>query len=192
MPTVVEKKLAFDFPADWEITKYDRQADLKSGEPASFYRRVIEKGGVQNVQGMDVVCRLPNAAEHLQFIEIKDERKRMLSAAKRHNELYKIVLSKTVGTLAGLLLAERLQEISLYSQACLTRNPVVEVVLFLVEPLSAIISADKNNFRRLNKQDQVTLLDQRLNAKLGQWNLAFRLYNLTDRLAPDWQVRDLA
>jgi len=192
MPTVIEKKLAFDFPADWEIAKYDRQVDLKSGEPASFYRRVIEKGGVQNVQGMDVVCRLPNAPAHLQFIEIKDERKRTLIAAKRHNELYKIVLSKTVGTLAGLLLAERLQEVSLQSQACLTQNPVVEVVLFLVEPLPVPISAEKNDFRRLNKQDQVTLLDQRLSSKLGQWDLAFRLYNLTDRPALLWQVRDLA
>lgn len=192
MPTVTEKKLAFDFPADWKISKYDRQADVKFGEPASFYRRIIEKGGVQNVQGMDVVCRLPNAPEHLQFIEIKDERKRTISAAKRHNELYKIVLSKTIGTLAGLLLAERLQEVSLHSQACLTQNPVVEVVLFLVEPLPTLISGDKNNFRRLNKQDQVTLLDQRLSSKLGQWDLAFRLYNLTDRPASPWQVRDLA
>lgn len=192
MPTVIERKLAFDFPANWEIVKYDRQADSKSGAPASFYRRVIEKGGVQNVQGMDIVCRLPGTPKRLQFIEIKDERKRAISAAKRHNELFKTVLGKTVGTLAGLLLAERLEEVSLSFQACLTQNPVVEVVLFLVEPVPALVNADKNDFRRLNKKDQVTLLDQRLTAKLGEWGLAFRLYNLTDRVSPDWQVRDLA
>lgn len=191
MQTVIERKLAFDFPAKWEIVKYDRQADSKSGEPASFYRRVIEKGGVQNVQGMDIVCRLPNAPGQLQFIEIKDERKRTISAAQRHDELFKTVLGKTVGTLAGLLLAERLKEVSLHLQACLTQSPVVEVVLFLVEPLPAPVNAARNNFRRLNKKDQVTLLDQRLTAKLGEWGLAFRLYNLTDRPAPDWQVRDL-
>ncbi len=158
MPTVIEKKLAFDFPANWKIVKYYRQANSKSGEPASFYRRVIEKGGVQNVQGMDIVCRLPSTPEQLQFIEIKDERKRTISAAKRHNELFKAVLGKTVGTLAGLLLAERLEEVSLSVQACLMQNPAVEVVLFLVEPVPAPVDADKNDFRRLNKKDQVTLL----------------------------------
>lgn len=192
MQTVIERKLAFDFPANWEIVKYDRQADSKSGEPAGFYRRVIEKGGVQNVQGMDIVCRLPNAQKQLQFIEIKDERKRTISAAQRHNELFKSVLGKTVGTLVGLLLAERLEEVSLSFQACLTQNPVVEVVLFLVEPVPVTVNSDRNDFRRLNKKDQVTLLDQRLTAKLGEWSLAFRLYNLTDRVSPDWQVRDLA
>lgn len=194
MPTVVEKKLAFDFLADWAVTKYDHQADPATNEPASFYRRVIEKGGVQNVQGVDIICRLPGMPNQLQFIEVKDDRRRTLAAGPRHAELFVSMLGKTTGTLAGLLLAERLDEASLRFCACLSQRPDIEVILFLVEPppVTAPEVDGKNGLRRLNRQDYITSLDQRLTAKLGEWDLNFRLYNLTDRPAPDWQVRDLA
>jgi hypothetical protein len=194
MPTVVEKKLAFDFPTDWVVTKYDHQADPVTNEPASFYRRVIEKGGVQNVQGVDIICRLPGVTDQLQFIEVKDDRKRTLAVGPRHAELFISMLGKTSGTLAGLLLAERLNEASLSFCTCLSQRPVIEVVLFLVEPppVAELEGDTKNSLRRLNRQDYITSLDQRLTAKLGEWDLDFRLYNLTDRPAPNWQVRDLA
>ncbi|WP_046244777.1 hypothetical protein [Hymenobacter terrenus] len=196
MPTVVEKKLAFDFPSNWAVIKYDHQADPVTNEPASFYRRTIEKGGVQNVQGVDIICRLPGVPEQLQFIEVKDDRRRTLAVGPRHAELFISILGKTAGTLVGLLLAERLNEPSLSFCACLSQRPDIEVILFLVEPPPVpILEGDaKNALRRLNRQDYITALDQRLTAKLGEWGLDFRLYNLTDRPAPapDWQVRDLA
>lgn len=202
MPTIEEKNketgegLAFDFPSDWQVSKYDQQENLAANEPASFYRRVIEKGGVQRVQGMDIVCRLPGGFEQLQLIEIKDERKRdpAKSINKRHNKLYKTVLRKTIGTLAGLTLAERLGDDSLRPLACLSRQPAIEIVLFLVEPPQLPVPdvGSKRTLRRVVKQQRKTTLDQRLTAKLEQWGLPFRLYNLTNRLPPDWQVRDLA
>ncbi|HEX8656929.1 MAG TPA: hypothetical protein VF690_05320 [Hymenobacter sp.] len=194
MLTVVEKELAFDFPANWAVIKYDHQADPVTNEPASFYRRIIEKGGVQNVQGVDIICRLPNKPEQLQLIEVKDDRRRTLAAGPRHADLFISMLGKTAGTLAGLLLAERLNEPSLTFCACLSQRPSIEVILFLVEPPPApVLKGDvKNGLRRLNRQNYITSLDQRLTAKLGEWGLDFRLYNLTDRPAPDWQARDLA
>nr|GFD33836.1 hypothetical protein [Tanacetum cinerariifolium] len=80
MPTITERKLAFEFPDDWQAVAYDRPADPVTGEPASFYRRVVERGGVQQVCGMDIVCRLPGVPERLQFIEVKDDRKRKMEA----------------------------------------------------------------------------------------------------------------
>lgn len=202
MPTIEEKNketgegLAFDFPSGWQVVKYDQQEDLAANEVASFYRRVIERGGVQRVQGMDIVCRLPGESEQLQLIEIKDERKRdpSKSLSKRHDKLYKTVLRKTIGTLAGLTLAERLGDDSLRPLACLSRQPTIEVVLFLVEPLQRLVPdiGSKRTLRRVVKQQRKTTLDQRLTAKLEQWGLPFKLYNLTNRLPSDWQVRDLA
>lgn len=130
MPTVIEKKLAFNFPTDWAVTKYDHQADPATNERASFYRRVIEKGGVQNVQGVDIICRLPGTPAQIQFVEVKDDRRRALAAGPRHAELFISMLGKTAGTLAGLLLAERLNEASLSFCACLSQRPDIEVVLF--------------------------------------------------------------
>ncbi|WP_223648997.1 hypothetical protein [Hymenobacter psoromatis] len=202
MPTIEEKNketgegLAFDFHPNWQVVKYDQQENLAANAAASFYRQVIEKGGVQRVQGMDIVCRLPTEIEQLQFIEIKDERKRnpAKSTSKRHDKLYKAVLRKTIGTLAGLTLAERLGHDSLRPLACLSRQPAIEVILFLVEPPQLPVPdvGSKRTLRRVVRQQRKTTLDQRLTAKLEQWGLPFKLYNLTNRLPPDWQVRDLA
>lgn len=194
MPTITEKKLAFDFADGWQVVKYDQQASLESGEPAGFYRRIMEKGGVQHVRGIDLICRLPGLPEKLQFLEVKDDRKRTMAAGPRHAELFIAVMQKTAGTLAGLVLAERLAAASLVPYACLRQLPAIEVILFLVEPeaseMPAVIA--ENKLYRLAKKQGATALDQRLFSKLGEWGLTFALYNLSNRSAPDWQVRDLA
>ncbi|MDO7851318.1 hypothetical protein Q4S41_06920 [Hymenobacter sp. CA1UV-4] len=191
MPIVTERKLELEFPSDWEVIQYDRQGNSKTGEPASFYRRIIERGGVQQVRGMDIVCRLPDVPAKLQFIEVKDDRKRTIGTGDRHAELFISVLQKTVGTLAGLVLAERLGEASLLPQACLSKSPPIEVVLFLVEPAPLPVATTENGLSRLVKKERVAALDQRLTAKLDEWGILFALYNLSNRPPRNWQVRDL-
>jgi hypothetical protein len=95
--------------------------------------------------------------------------------------------------LAGLTLAERLGEDSLRPMACLSRRPAIEVILFLVEPLEKSIPdvGSRRTLRRLVSQQLKTTLDQRLSAALNRWGLPFTLYNLSNRLPPDWQVRDI-
>ncbi len=203
MPSITERKLVFEFPDDWQVVAYDRPANLLTGEPASFYRRVVEKGGVQYVRGMDMVCRLPDLPTRLQFIEVKDDRNWQPAGEEqatgkkkepRHTELFRTVMQKTAGTLAGLLLAERMQEESLRLHACLSREPAIEVVLFLLEPEMQSEPPDpaENGIYQLASKQRVVGLDQKLTNKLAEWGLKFHLYNLTpDRLPPDWQVRDL-
>ncbi|WP_375419381.1 hypothetical protein [uncultured Hymenobacter sp.] len=194
MPTITERELVLEFLDGWQVVQYDRQANSKTGEPASFYRRIIEQGGVTHVRGVDIICRLPGLPERLEFIEIKDDRKRTMKAGPRHAELFTTVLQKTAGTLAGLVLAERLGEESLRPHACLSQNPTIEVILLLVEPAPVPVQAvsGENNLRRLAERQGKTTLEQRLNAKLEEWGLRFALYNLSNRPAPDWQVRDLS
>jgi hypothetical protein len=193
MPTIIEKRLAFDFADGWQVIKYDQRANPETGESAGFYRRVIEKGGVQHVRGIDLICRLPDLPERLQFIEVKDDRKRELAAGPRHAELFITVMQKVASTLAGLVVAERLGDASLLPYACLRQQPAIEVVLFLVEPeLGVPATSGENGLYRLAKKQGVTALDQRLFAKLAEWNLPFVLYNLSNRRPSDWQVRDLA
>jgi len=196
MPRITERKLAFEFPDDWQVVAYDRQADSTTDTPASFYRRVVERGGVQQVCGMDIVCRLPSVPESLQFIEVKDDRKREMAAGPRHTELFRVVMQKTAGTLAGLLLAERLQEEGMLPYACLSKEPAIEVVLFLVEPdlvpeLPQAAASTENNLYRLARKERVSGLDQRLTAKLAEWGLPFRLHDLDKRQPALWTVRNL-
>jgi|GEM_PF-1612565 len=201
MPTIEEinkdsgQGLGFDFPATWQAVKYDQQEDAATNEPAGFYRRVIQSEGVKHIRGMDIVCRLPDETPRLQLIEIKDDRKRQANKAPgdRHTELYETVLSKTMGTLAGLTLAERLGDDSLRPMACLSRLPQLEVVLFLVEavPVPVPNVGSRRALRRLTKLESKSTLDQRLTAKLYQWGIPFSLYNLTNRPPHPWQVRDL-
>jgi len=204
MPRIIERKLEFEFPGDWQAIAYDRPANPVRDEPTSFYRRVVEKGGVQYVRGIDIVCRPPDLPEQLQFIEVKDDRKRESASDEqqdhkkrepRHTELFRTVMQKTAGTLAGLLLAERLQEESLRPYACLSQQPAIEVILFLVEPelLSGVSASADNGIYRLGRKQRVAGLDQKLTNKLDEWGLKFHLYNLnSNRLPPDWQVHDLA
>lgn len=196
MPRITERKLAFEFPDDWQVVAYDRQANSATGTPASFYRRVVERGGVQQVCGIDIVCRLPGVPERLQFIEVKDDRKRKIEAGPRHTELFRVVMQKTAGTLAGLLVAERLREGSMLPYACLSKEPVIEVILFLVEPdlvpeVPQAADDTENNLYRLARKERISGLDQRLTAKLAEWGLSFRLYDLDKRRPTFWQVHDL-
>lgn len=205
MPTIIERNketgvgLAFDFPADWQVIKYDQDENAATAEAAGFYRRVVlgekdEDGeGAQGIRAMDIVCRLPDLPERLQLIEVKDDRRRTKEKGERETELYSTVLLKTVGTLSGLLLAERLGEASLQPMACLSRQPAIEVILFLVEPAAEVVSdvGSKRKLRRLAKLQVKTTLDQRLSSTLRRWGLPFALYNLTNRLPPDWQVREI-
>lgn len=200
MPIIEEKNkdgkgLAFYFPADWHAVKYDQDVDLATNEPAGFYRRVVLSGGVQQIRGMDIICRLPGKPHRLEFIEVKDERERdpATNVALRHEELRQTVLRKTIGTLAGLLLAERLREGSLRPMACLTRNPEIKVTLFLVEPPAVPVPPRRNKeLRKLTKQQTKTGLDQQLRANLDEWGILFYLANMDDRPPTPWQVRDLA
>jgi hypothetical protein len=199
MPTILEvneetgEGLAFDFPRGWKVRKYDQDAEAATNTPAGFYRRVILDDGVQHIRGMDIVCRLPDKPRRLQFIEAKDDRKRAMATGERHTELYETVLRKTIGTLAGLTLAERLGDDSLRRIACLSRQPHIEVILFLVEPAipSRPRQSDRNELRRLVREEGKVTLEQRLRAKLDAWGLPFNLYNLTNRPPTLWQVRDL-
>lgn len=197
MPTIEEKNksgkgLAFDFPSDWHAVKYDQDADPATHEPAGFYRSVILSEGVQQVRGMDIVCRLPGQLPRLQLIEVKDERERTTdtNVAVRHEELRQTVLRKTMGTLAGLLLAERLGDASLSRMACLSRQPLIEVVLFLEEP--ALLPGRSTTLRKSAEKDRKINLDQKLTAKLHQWGIPFFLYDLEKRKPALWRVRNLA
>ena len=196
MPTIEEKNkagkgLAFDFPSDWHALKYDQDAEPATNELAGFYRSVILSEGVQQVRGMDIVCRMPGEPTRLQLIEVKDERERATdtNVATRHEELRQTVLRKTMGTLAGLLLAERLGEDSLRPMACLSRQPLVEVVLFLKEP--ELLPQRSSLLRQATEKDRKTILDQKLTAKLRQWGIPFFLYDLNKRKPALWQVREI-
>jgi hypothetical protein len=191
MPTIQENNLAFDFPADWYAVKYDHDAEPASGEPAGFYRRIVLSEGVQQVRGMDIVCRLPGEPKCLQLIEVKDERKRnpTTDVAVRHEELRQTMLRKTLGTLASLVLAERLGDALLRPVACLSQQPLIEVVLFLEEPPLALQRSTL--LRKVTEKDRKNILDQKLTAKFYQWGMPFFLYDLDKRRPALWQVRDL-
>jgi len=198
MPQIEEGRLIFDFPTGWEVERYDQDADIEAGVEVGFYRRVIINGNeekelpaLQRIRGIDFVARAADAAPRVQFIEIKDDDLNTEDREARHTVLYETVLLKTFNSLSGLLLAERLREPSLTPMACLSLHPVVEVVLFLVDPPVVQVPAigSKRQLRRQNKAVKRNGLDQQLTAKLAGWHLPFYLYNLTTRQPPHWQVR---
>ncbi len=212
MPTITELNketgagLVFDFPTGWIPVKYDQEENPGANEKAGFYRRVVlgeegerkseeeEKSKVaQGVRAMDIVCALPGPGRRVQFIEVKDDREEKRERGVRHSQLYETVLLKTIGTLAGLLLAERLGEETLQGVASLSRQPQIEIILFLVEAAEApqLEIGSKRTLRRVVKKQLKSTLDQRLTAKLEQWGLPFTLYNLTDRRPLEWQVREI-
>ena len=192
MPTFREGKFLFDFPANWQVAHYDRDADPTTGTGPGFYRRVVTNGGVKHVQAIDFVCLPPAEPKKLLFLEIKDDRLDTRAEGERRTLLYEAVMSKVASTLAGLLLAERLRsqlpDDEIQPLACLSELPLIEVALFWLEP-----PALGNTLRRVVKKDGKTLLQQRLTAKLLQWAMPFTLCNLTDtdRLPTDWQVREI-
>ncbi len=204
MPTITEwnkesdRGLAFDFPSDWAAVKYDQEEDALLSEPAGFYRSIIlgekTKQTAQGIRAMDIICRLPGESEQLQFIEVKDDRLRTMAKGERETELYETVLLKTIGTMAGLTIAERLGEDSLRPMARMSRQPAIEIILFLVESPEQPIQdvGSRRTIRRLVRQQLKTALDQRLTAALNRWGLPFTLYNLSNRIAPSWQVREVS
>ena len=160
MPQIEEGRLIFDFPTGWEVERYDQDADIEAGVEVGFYRRVIINGNeekelpaLQRIRGIDFVARAADAAPRVQFIEIKDDDLNTEDREARHTVLYETVLLKTFNSLSGLLLAERLREPSLTPMACLSLHPVVEVVLFLVDPPVVQVPAigSKRQLRRQNK-----------------------------------------
>ncbi len=179
MPSFKEGKFWFDFPADWQVVHYDRDADPATGAAPGFYRRVVTNGGVKQVQAIDFVCLLPATPKKLLFLEIKDDRLDTRAEGERRTLLYESVMSKVTSTLAGLLLAERLHaqwpSDEVQPLACLSELPLIEVALFWLEP-----PVPSSTLRRVVKKDGKTLLQQRLTAKLLQWDMPFTLYNLTD------------
>lgn len=191
MQTFREKKLLFDFPDDWQVAHYDAKADPVAGTPAGFYRRILTSGGVSKIQAVDFVCRLPVESASLQLVEVKDDRLDTRAEGERRAQLYEAVMSKVAGTVAGLLIAERLDaqldDDALRPLACLSNRPEIEIVLFWLEP--PVIGT---TLRRVVKKDGKAILQQRLAAKLRQWGMEFALYNLTDpdRLPIHWQARE--
>lgn len=192
MPTFREGKFQFDFPADWQVVHYDQDADPVTGLAPGFYRRVVTNGGVKYVQAVDFVCLLPGEQKKLLFLEIKDDRLDARAEGERRTLLYEAVMSKVASTLAGLTLAERLRKQlpgdEVQPLACLSELPLIEIALFWLEPV-----VPSNTLRRVVKKDGKTLLQQRLTAKLLQWDMPFTLHNLTDadRLPTEWQAREL-
>lgn len=191
MPTFSEGKFQFDFPVDWQVAHYDRDADVATGATPGFYRRVVTSGGVKYVQAVDFICLLPGERKRLLLLEVKDDRLDGRAEGERRTLLFEAVMSKVASTLAGLTLAERLsQQLAgdeMQPLACLNEQPLIEVALFWLEPV-----APTTTLRRVVKKDGKTLLQQRLTAKLRQWEMPFALYNLTDtdRLPVEWQARE--
>lgn len=192
MQTFREKKLLFDFPDDWQVVHYDAKSDPVTGTPAGFYRRTLTSGGVNKVQAVDFACRLSVVPASLQLVEVKDDRLDTSPEGERRTKIYEAVMGKVAGTVAGLLIAERLgdqlDDDLLRPLACLSNHPAIEIVLFWLEP--PVVGT---TLRRVAKKDGKAILQQRLAAKLRQWNMEFALCNLTDpdRIPIHWNVREV-
>ncbi len=183
------KELWFDFPAGWTVVEFDE--DKANGRPPGYYRRTIISEGVQSVRGVDIVARPPAPSERLLLIEVKDDRERTIAPHLRHEELRTTVLQKVLGTLAGLVIAERTWEESLLRLACLSEKPTIEVVLFLEEPPLPVTPdvGSRRALRRLVNNTYQSDLEQRLTAKLVTWAMPFYLFNLTANPPTEWAVR---
>jgi len=188
MPTIIEGNLHFDFPAGWLAVKYD--------EEQGFYRDTVTRH-IQYIRGVDIVACPTDEVGRLLFIEAKDYRKASGIADTLNSELLETMLRKTLGTLAGLTVAERVQEPSLHRLAILSRQPAIEVVLFLVDkPLTAVAAPPTS--KKLRRQTQATGrndLEQKLTAILADWGLSFKLRGSPIPLQPasnatdEWTVR---
>jgi hypothetical protein len=113
MPTIIEGALRFDFPAGWTAAKYD--------EETGFYRTIVTRH-VQHTRDVDIVACPPDETARLLFIEAKDYRQETVIADTLNGKLLETVLRKTLGTLAGLMVAERVQELTLHKLAILGRQ----------------------------------------------------------------------
>lgn len=184
------QELWFDFPVGWTATEFDR--DKSDSQGPGFYRQVVISDGVEHTRGVDIVARPPAPEHRIQLIEVKDDRLRQMPAQQRHEELRKTLLRKVLGTLAGLVIAERIGEPSLHHLACVGEKPNIEAVLFLEEPAPAPVPSGGSvkKLRKLNRSAFRSDLELRLAAKLGTWGIPFYLFNLSSHPPREWTVRD--
>ncbi len=170
----------FDFPSGWEAVKYD--------EEGGFYRTTVTKH-VDLIRGMDFVA-VPPGTSRVVFMEVKDFRRALPGdPAALNAKLFDTVLRKTLYTLAGLLVAERVGNASLQPFAVLSRQLPVQVVLFLAEAPPA------SKLRQLNQRVGRNDLEQSLTAQLAAWGLGFALRGAPQPLvaatlaADGWEAR---
>ena len=165
MPTITEKDVDFDFLPGWAVVQYD--------EPGGFYRETVIKY-VQHVRGMDIVCR-PPAPRRVVFIEAKDFRKETDAKHTLNSVLQESVLRKTIGTLAGLFIAERAENGKLRPMAILRKALPVQVVLFVVERPLPPRSTTADKLRWQNAISGRNDLEQKLTTLFSAWGIEFQL-----------------
>ena len=183
MPTLCEgttQPICFDFPSGWEAVKYD--------EEGGFYRTTVTKH-ITLVRGMDFVA-VPPTISRVVFIEVKDFRRATPGDPDALNaKLLDTVLRKTLYTMAGLLAAERVGAPALRPFAVLSRQPPIQVVLFLVEAPVA------SKLRQVNQRVGRNDLEQSLTAQLAAWGIGFALRGAPAPLVPatltadGWEAR---
>ena len=183
MPTITEKGIQLDFPADWAVVKYDDSA---------FYRQRIA-GRVQQVRGVDVVGYRPAPTGQLLLIEIKDYRVGSLTAELRVSELRQTMLQKALNTLSGLYAAQRMadDELRPVVMGILQPGLHIEAVLFLERPpLPVARDTTAQKFRRQNPQSALENLDLELTSALAALGMAFKLRSTSTMQATDsWAAR---
>lgn len=189
MPTVTEKGIRLDFPAEWAVVKYDGDTQAAN---ASFYRQRIE-ARVQHVRGVDVVSQTPGPDERLLLIEIKDYRVSAKTADQDSKKLRQTVVQKALNTLSGLYAAARTLDPELHAVAAGLFRPGlhIEVVLFLERPqllVAPVTVAQK--FRRQNPQSAIENLTLDLSSTLAALGMAFHLRSTDTMRATDgWSGR---
>lgn len=189
MPTVTEKGIHLDFPADWAVVKYDGDTQAAN---ASFYRARIECK-VQHVRGVDVVSQTPAPDERLLLIEVKDYRISGQTAEQDSKKLRQTVVQKALNTLSGLYAAARTNDPELHGVAgrMFQQGLRIEVVLLLERPplpVAPVTVAQK--LRRQNPQAAIDALRLELISTLSALGLDFK-FRSSDTIQPHdgWLVR---
>ena len=189
MPTVTEKGIQLDFPADWAVVKYDGDTQAAN---ASFYRQRIESK-VQNVRGVDVVGQTPAPNERLLLIEIKDYRISTQTADQDSAKLRQTVVQKALNTFSGLYAAARTHDPELRAVAAGLFRPDlrIEVILFLERPplpMAPVTVAQK--LRRQNPLSAIDNLTLDLTSSLAALGMEFHLRSTgTMRPGDGWSGR---
>jgi len=122
MPTVTEGKLKFDFPAGYEIEKYDNW---------SFYINQFQK--VAESKAVDFIVYSPNAST-VWLLEVKDYR---LNSRTKEIPVENEIAQKIRDTLAGMVAARSNTNVSHergFAQRCLTPGIRFNVVLHIEQP----------------------------------------------------------
>lgn len=168
MKTVTEGKLAFDFPAEWRVAKYDEW-----GFYLSHFQNVCD-----GAKGIDILALNPNQC--LWLIEIKDYR-----AVPRQKtlELVQEVAIKVRDTLAGLM-AARLhatidEELEMARRA--SKCEEMKVVLHIEQP---------SNPSRLHPKEDISHLLQKLKQLLRSIDYHPRVSRAVEGNRFGWSVRD--